>query len=132
LVEVYDLGDGANSKLANISTCGFVHTGDNVMIGGLIVGGGSGGATRVIVRALGSSVPVVGALADPTLDLHDGSGALIASNDNWKTRPDEAASKQKSRRRLSNLATIWNQHSCERFRRATTPLLFAGRTARWA
>ena len=89
LVEVYDLGQGANSKLANISTRGFVDTGDNVMIGGLIVGGGSGGGTtRVIVRALGPSVPVTGALGDPTLELHDGSGALVASNDNWKTRPD--------------------------------------------
>jgi hypothetical protein len=89
LVEVYDLGQGANARLANISTRGFVDTGDNVMIGGLIVGGGSGGgAARVIVRALGPSVPVTGALANPTLELHDGSGTLIASNDNWKTRPD--------------------------------------------
>ena len=89
LVEVYDLGQGANSRLANISTRGFVDTGDNVMIGGLIVGGGSGGGlSRVIVRALGPSVPVAGALGNPTLELHDGSGTLIASNDNWKTRPD--------------------------------------------
>jgi hypothetical protein len=89
LVEVYDLGQGANSQLANISTRGFVDTGDNVMIGGLIVGGGSGGGTaRVIVRALGPSVPVTGALGNPTLELHNGSGTLIASNDNWKTRPD--------------------------------------------
>ena len=86
LVEVYDLGQGANSKPANISTRGFVDTGDNVMIGGLIVGGGSGGGTaRVIVRALGPSVPVAGALGDPTLELHDGNGALIASNDNWRS-----------------------------------------------
>jgi hypothetical protein len=85
LVEVYDLGQGANSKLANISTRGFVDTGDNVMIGGLIVGGGT---ARVIVRALGPSVPVADALPDPILELHDGSGALVASNDNWKTRPD--------------------------------------------
>jgi hypothetical protein len=88
LVEVYDLGQGANSELANISTRGFVDTGDNVMIGGLIIGGGSGGPARVIVRALGPSVPVAGVLEDPTLELHDGSGTLVASNDNWKTRPD--------------------------------------------
>jgi len=88
LVEVYDLGQGANSRLANISTRGFVETGDNVMIGGLIVGGGGGGTARVLVRALGPSVPVAGALPDPNLELHDGSGALVASNDNWKTRPD--------------------------------------------
>ena len=88
LVEVYDLGQGANSQLANISTRGFVDTGDNVMIGGLIVGGGSGGPARVIVRALGPSIPVTGALENPTVELHDGSGTLIASNDDWKTRPD--------------------------------------------
>jgi WD40 repeat protein len=92
LIEVYDLGQGANSKLANISTRGSVDTGDNVMIGGLIVGGGSGdGTATVLVRALGPSLTgsgVPGALGDPTLELHDGSGAAIATNDDWKTRPD--------------------------------------------
>jgi uncharacterized delta-60 repeat protein len=89
LVEVYDLAQAAISKLANISTRGFVDTGDNVMIGGLIVGGGSGGGTaRVIVRALGPSVPVNGTLSDPTLELRNASGTMIVTNDNWKTRPD--------------------------------------------
>jgi hypothetical protein len=92
LVEVYDLAQAANSKLANISTRGFVDTGDNVMIGGLIVGGGNvGGSARVIVRAIGpslSSSGIQGALQDPTLELHDGNGTTIASNDNWKTRLD--------------------------------------------
>ena len=88
LVEVYDLGQGANSQPANISTRGFVDTGDNVMIGGLIVGGGSGGTTRIIVRALGPSIPVADSLGNPTLELRDGSGTLVDSNDNWKTRPD--------------------------------------------
>ncbi len=89
LVEVYDLGQGANSQLANISTRGFVETGDNVMIGGFIAGGGSGsGTARVMVRALGPSLPVIGALADPTVELRDGNGMLVASDDNWKTRPD--------------------------------------------
>jgi hypothetical protein len=84
VVEVYDLNQSANSKLANISTRGFVDTGDNVMIGGFIVGGTGGGAAKVIVRALGPSVPVSGALQDPTLELHDGNGTTIASDDNWK------------------------------------------------
>jgi hypothetical protein len=89
LVEVYDLAQGVNSQLANISARGLVETGDNVMIGGLIVGAGSQGyTTRVIVRALGPSVPVADALGDPTLELRDGSGTLVASNNNWKTRPD--------------------------------------------
>jgi len=92
VVEVYDLDQAANSKLANISTRGFVDVGSNVMIGGLIVSGGAGGGNaRVIVRALGPSLDalgVPGALPDPNLELHDASGATIASNDNWKMRPD--------------------------------------------
>jgi hypothetical protein len=88
LVEVYDLAPAANSQLANISTRGFVDTGDNVMIGGLIVGGGSmGGNARVLVRAIGPSLSnsgVQGALQDPTLELHDGNGTTTATNDNWK------------------------------------------------
>jgi hypothetical protein len=89
LVEVYDLDRTVDSELANISTRGFVDTDDNVMIGGLIVGGGSPlDAARVIVRALGPSIPIADVLGDPTLELHDGSETLVASNDNWKTRPD--------------------------------------------
>lgn len=92
VVEVYDLDQTANSKLANISTRGFVDLGSNVMIGGLIVSGGAGGGNaRVIVRALGPSLAtlgVPGALSDPNLELHDASGTTIASNDNWKMRPD--------------------------------------------
>jgi hypothetical protein len=88
LVEVYDLAQGANSKLANISTRGFVDSGDNVMIGGFIAGPTSAGNASVLVRAIGPSLPVNGALQDPTLELHDGNGATLATNDNWKTRPD--------------------------------------------
>ena len=92
LVEVYDLAQGSNSKLANISTRGFVDTGDNVMIGGFIVGGGSiGGCARELVRAIGPSLSasgISGALQDTTLELYDGNGTSIATNDNWKTRPD--------------------------------------------
>lgn len=87
LIEIYDLGQGVGSKLANISTRGFVDIGDSVMIGGFIAGGGSG-TDRVMVRALGPSLPVAGALADPILELRDGNAMLVASNDNWKMRPD--------------------------------------------
>jgi hypothetical protein len=83
LVEAYDLDRTVNSKLANISTRGFVQTGDNVLIGGLIVLGQN--PLRVIVRAIGPSLPLPGALADPTLELHDGNGALIIANDNWRS-----------------------------------------------
>jgi hypothetical protein len=83
LVEVYDLDQTVDSKLANISTRGFVQTGDNVMIGGLIVLGTD--STKTIIRAIGPSLPLAGALADPTLELHDSNGAIIASNDNWRS-----------------------------------------------
>ena len=86
LVEGYDLNQAADSQLGNISTRGFVETGANVMIGGFILGGGGGNA-NVLIRALGPSLTplgVTGALADPTLELHDGNGAIIRSDDNWK------------------------------------------------
>jgi hypothetical protein len=84
VVEVYDLDQAANSKLANISTRGFVDKGDNAMIGGFIVGGAGGGAAKVIIRGLGPSVPVSGTLQDPILELHDNNGTTIATDDNWK------------------------------------------------
>jgi hypothetical protein len=55
LVEIYDLDPTAASKLANISSRGFVQTGDNVMIAGTIIAGVA--SQRVLVRALGPSVP---------------------------------------------------------------------------
>jgi len=83
VVEAYDLDGTVDSKLANISTRGLVQTGDDVLIGGLIVLGQD--SLRVIVRAIGPSLAVAGRLEDPTLELHDGNGALIASNDNWRS-----------------------------------------------
>jgi hypothetical protein len=86
LVEVYDLDSAASSILGNISTRSFVQTGDNVMIGGFIVQGTQ--PKRVIVRAIGPELTQYGvpnALPNPTLELHDATGALIASNDNWQT-----------------------------------------------
>ena len=89
LVEVYDLnnpGTVPSSILRNISSRSVVLTGDDVMIGGFIVQGS--GTKRVIVRAIGPELTRYGVqnvLTDPTLELHDGRGALIASNDNWQT-----------------------------------------------
>jgi len=83
LVEVYDL-DNSGTTLTNISTRGFVDIGQNVMIGGFISGNG---IVRVIVRALGPTLTQFGVPnvpADPTLELRDLNGSLIASNDNWK------------------------------------------------
>jgi hypothetical protein len=94
LVEVYDLAQGAASQLANISTRGFVDTGDNVMIGGMIVGGGSAGSSaKVLVRAIGPSLAgagVSGTLQDPTLELRNANGSLVAQNDNWKSNQEQA------------------------------------------
>jgi hypothetical protein len=87
-VEVYDINSGAFAELTNVSTRGFVGTGDNVMIGGIITSGGNGN-TRIVVRGLGPTLGqppfnVPNVLADPTLELHDANGAIIASNNNWK------------------------------------------------
>jgi hypothetical protein len=85
LAEVYDLSQSAVADIGNISTRGFVDTNDNVMIGGFIIGNH---LTTVLVRAIGPSLSNFGIsnfLADPTLELHDGSGTLIASNDNWRS-----------------------------------------------
>jgi uncharacterized delta-60 repeat protein len=83
LVEAYDLDLGADSILANISTRGLVQTDDNVLIGGIIILGTD--AQEVLLRAIGPSLPLTGALADPTLELHDKNGVIIASNDNWRS-----------------------------------------------
>ena len=88
LLEVYDLGP-ATSKLANISTRAIGGSGANVVIGGFILGGNSGNA-RVVVRGIGPSLAAAGVpnpLADPTLELRNSSGALLASNDNCETSP---------------------------------------------
>jgi len=92
LVEAYDLDQGTtDSKLANISTRGSVGTGDNVMIGGFIIGGGSAGFSQVIVRGLGPSLEargVAGVLADPEIQLVDVNANVLATNDNWMDDPN--------------------------------------------
>src|SRR5688572_16903497 len=83
LVEVYDLDLTVDSKLANISTRGFVGQNDNVLIGGTIVLGS--GSTSVLFRALGPSLPgVANAVQDTTLELYNGQGQQVAGNDNWQ------------------------------------------------
>lgn len=89
VVQVYDLDNLADSKLANISTRGLVQTGDNVLFAGTIVVGEA--PQKVIIRALGPSVPVVGRMSDPTLDLYDANGAVLESNDNWVDSPNKQA-----------------------------------------
>jgi hypothetical protein len=85
LFEVYDLDQEVDSNLGNISTRGFVGTGDNVMIGGTIVRGAV--PARVLFRAIGPSLTNFGvsnALGDPVLQLYDGNGVLVAINYDWR------------------------------------------------
>lgn len=72
------------SKLINVSTRLRVEAGENVGIAGFVVAGDQ--PRRIVVRAIGPSLSqfgVSGALANPILELRDGSGSLIASNDDW-------------------------------------------------
>ena len=85
VVEVYDLQSGTSAALANLSTRGFVGGGDNVMIGGIIIGNGD--SPIMVFRALGPSLAssgIANPLLDPTLELHDNSGTLIGFDDDWK------------------------------------------------
>jgi hypothetical protein len=88
-VEVYDLDASVDSKLANISTRGFVQTGDNVLIAGTIIAGQTN--QRVIVRAIGPSLPIAERMEDPTLELRNQNGGLIEANDNWVDSPNKQA-----------------------------------------
>lgn len=90
LFELYNL-DRTQGSVANISTRGKVETGDQIMIGGFIIGGRK--PTKVIVRAIGPSLLSQGvpdALLDPTLDLYDSEGTLVAANDNWRSTQQNA------------------------------------------
>ena len=89
VVQAYDLDRLADSKLANISTRGLVQTGDNVLFAGTIIVGQA--SQKVIIRALGPSTGVPGAMADPTLELRDGNGGLLEANDNWMDSPNKQA-----------------------------------------
>ncbi len=71
-------------RLANISTRMQVLTGNDVMIGGFIIGGST--AKTVLIRARGPSmIPagVTNALPDPEVTLVNSSQTIIASNDDW-------------------------------------------------
>jgi YVTN family beta-propeller protein len=84
LAEVYDLESDSSAKLANIATRGLVQTGDNVLIGGFIIGGTQ--PAKVLVRAIGPSLAQFGVpntLAATTLELHDANGSVI-SNEGWR------------------------------------------------
>ena len=104
VVEVYDLDQAADSEMANISTRGLVERGDNVIIGGFILGGSSQ-ASSILIRGIGPSLTALGignALTNPTLELHDGNGTLMGSNDNWKVN-DQTQLSQESQIRATGI-----------------------------
>lgn len=93
LLEIYDLDPSANARLTNVSARGYVDLGDNVLIGGAILGAGNGGVNLVVARALGPSLRSFGvqnAMQDPVLQLHNQQGTLLDSNDNWKDGNQQA------------------------------------------
>ncbi|MEN3369511.1 MAG: hypothetical protein V7609_1654 [Verrucomicrobiota bacterium] len=90
LVEVYELSEASISgtavNLPNISTRGLVQTGDNALIGGITLGSGEM-TTRVVARGIGPSLAnarIANPLPDPTIELRDSDGILLAANDDWK------------------------------------------------
>ena len=94
LVEVYDLSRNSRSKLANISARGFTDS-STLLIGGVIIGGDGQANDEVVVRAIGRSLRrggILNALDDPTLELRDGNGSLVAFNDDWATNYDQIPS----------------------------------------
>ena len=95
LIEVYDLNQGAASKLANLSTRAFVSTGSDIVIAGFLLSDGNG-SDRIVVRGIGPSLapgsfPASAVLADPTLELRDANGALLIANNDWQDNPAQAA-----------------------------------------
>jgi hypothetical protein len=93
LVEVYDLDQAVPAKLANLSTRAFVGTDSNIVIGGFLLGG-QDNDDRVIIRGIGPSLGAQGvpnALADPVLELRNGNGVLLVSNNDWQDNPVQAS-----------------------------------------
>lgn len=83
----------APHQVLNVSTRGLVQSGENVLITGFTISGTGAVGTSILVRALGPSLTAVGvtnALSDPVLELHDASGTLIGSNNNWKDTQEDA------------------------------------------
>ena len=88
VVDAFDLSASSPARLANIATRGLIQPGDKLMIAGFIIQNGS---VRAVVRAIGPSLGAFGitnALADTTLQLRDGNGAIVVENDDWKVHTD--------------------------------------------
>jgi len=92
-VTIYGTSTTPPTGLGNISTWVSVQTGDEVAIGGFIIAGKQTNAgtqpKKVIIEGKGPSLgkvdpPVAGALADPSLELHNSDGSILATNDDWR------------------------------------------------
>ncbi|HEY2124595.1 MAG TPA: hypothetical protein VGG94_03940 [Chthoniobacterales bacterium] len=92
LLDVHDLDDTVDGPtLKSVSAYGAVGTGTSVLTSTVMAYSNSGG---LLIRTIGPellSQGVTGALSDPTLEVYDASGALVASNDNWRSAPNSAA-----------------------------------------
>ena len=88
VVEIYDLEPTAGPELANLAARAFVSTGDNILVGGVILNGVT--PKRVLLRGIGPSLSgsLPNALANPTMQLFNGNGDSLATNDNWKDAPN--------------------------------------------
>jgi len=85
LFEIFDLDLTVDAQLGNLSSRGFVGIGEDVLVGGFVIANGT--TTTVLVRAIGpslSSAGILNALQDPTLELRDANGVLLAFDNNWK------------------------------------------------
>ena len=92
VVDMFDIGLAANARLANVSSRGLIGTGDNVLIGGFFAGPQTAAVTRVVFRAIGPSLSAFGVpqpMQDPTLEIRDRDGNLVASNDDWEKSPQK-------------------------------------------
>ena len=85
-MEIYDLAPGGGAAVLNLSTRGRVGAPtEEALIGGIILGNGGHGHSRILWRGRGPSMPttVPGRLADPTVTLHDGGGTQVLGVDDW-------------------------------------------------
>ena len=114
LAQIYDVDPNVNAQPTNLSARAFVGTGNDVLIGGTIIGGNAGSLLRVLVRALGpslASVRVATSLVDPPLSLRDANGNVIANSDNWKDSQQAAiAATGKAPRTIMNRPSLGCSH----------------------
>jgi hypothetical protein len=84
LAEIYDAGQGAGSRLVNVSSRGVAGSGSAALISGFVIAG-SGAAERVLLRGIGPGLTRFGAtgVTDPSVALFDAEGRALGANDNW-------------------------------------------------